>query len=137
IKHDKLDELTDANLFSPAELLSPLGITRDDSIRSAMATKQSKHIIPVEKSSPVLISNGAEQVIHYHLSNDFTVVAKKDGEVVEVNKDTGIVIVGYYDEKGKLSEFQAIDTNSKVVKNGAGGYYLHTKLVFKLKQGDR
>lgn len=137
IKHDKLDELTDANLFSPAELLSPLGITRDDSIRSAMATKQSKHIIPVEKSSPVLISNGAEQVIHYHLSNDFTVVAKKDGEVVEVNKDTGIVVVGYYDEKGKLSEFQAIDTNSKVVKNGAGGFYLPNKLVFKLKKGDK
>ena len=29
IKDDKLEELTDANLFSPAELLSPLGVTRD------------------------------------------------------------------------------------------------------------
>ena len=32
IKKDKLDELKDVNLFSPAELLSPLGVTRDNCI---------------------------------------------------------------------------------------------------------
>ena len=29
IKNDQLDKLKDSNLFSPAELLSPLGVTRD------------------------------------------------------------------------------------------------------------
>lgn len=130
VKDDKLDELNDATLFSPAEMLSPLGASRDDSIRTAMATKQSKHIIPIEKSSPVLISNGAEQVIHYHLSNDFSVVAKEDGKVVEIDDETGLIIVEYKD-----GTHQAIDKNPKVVKNGAGGFYLSNQLSCKLKVG--
>ena len=32
VKKDKLDELKDANLFTPAELLSPLGASRDRSV---------------------------------------------------------------------------------------------------------
>jgi hypothetical protein len=78
-----------------------------------MATKQSKHIIPIAKASPVLISNGVEQVIHHHLSNDFVVTAKDDGSVIDVNTSTGIIIVEYKD-----GSTQAIDTNPRVVKNG-------------------
>lgn len=132
IKEDKVDELSDVNLFSPAELLSPLGVTRDDSIRTAMATKQSKHIIPIAKSSPVLISNGVEQVIQYHLSNDFIVKAKMDGKVLDVDESTGLVIVEYTD-----GSKQAIDTTSRVVKNGAGGFYLSNKLTCNLKVGEK
>ena len=36
IKSDKKEELTDMNLFSPSELLYPLGNTRDDAIRTAI-----------------------------------------------------------------------------------------------------
>jgi len=132
VNDDRLEKLTDANLFSPAELLSPLGVTRDDSIRTAMATKQSKHIIPIAKSSPVLISNGSEQVIHYHLSNDFIVRAKLDGEVVEVNEDAGIAMVKYKD-----GSVQAIDTQPRVVKNGAGGFFLSNQLSCNLKKGQK
>lgn len=146
IAGENLDHLKDANLFSPAELLSPLGVTRDDSNRTAMATKQSKHIIPVEKASPVLISNGAEQIIPYHLSNDFTVVAKADGEVVEVNEEAGLIIIGYYSEdkkagskktKAGISSYQSIDISPRIVKNGAGGFYLSNKLICNLKVGDK
>lgn len=97
-----------------------------DSIRTAMATKQSKHIIPIENASSVLISNGAEQVIHYHLSDDFSVVAKHDGVVKEVNEETGIIVIEYQNPKGikqpdgstKNTLFYAIDTSPKTVKNG-------------------
>jgi hypothetical protein len=143
VKNEKLNELNDANLFSPAELLSPMGVSRDDSIRTAMATKQSKHIIPIKKSSPVLISNGAEQVIHYHLSDDFSVVAKHDGKVVEVNEEAGLIIVEYTDKNGipqpdggmKNTLKQAIDISERVVKNGAGGFYLSNQLQSNLKVG--
>ena len=132
LKDDDTKGLTDVNLFSPAELLSPLGVTRDDSIRTAMATKQSKHIIPIAKSSPVLISNGCEQVVQYHLGSDFIVRAKMDGQVMEVHADTGIAIVKYKD-----GSIQAIDTKPRVVKNGAGGFYLSNQLSFNLKKGDK
>ncbi len=127
-----VDKLTDVNLFSPAELLSPLGATRDDTIRTAMATKQSKHIIPIKKSSPVLISNGAEQAIQYHLSDDFNVVAEFDGVVQEINEDAGLMIVKY-----TTGDYKAIEINSKVVKNGAGGFYLPNKLKPKFKEGQK
>lgn len=129
---DDTSKLTDVNMFSPAELLSPLGVTRDDSIRTSMATKQSKHIIPITKASPVLISNGAEQVIQYHLSNDFIVRAKMNGEVVEANDDVGLVVVKYKD-----GTVQAIDTKPRVVKNGAGGFYLSNQLTCNLKKGQK
>lgn len=137
LNDDNLEELKDANLFSPAELLSPLGVTRDDSIRTAMATKQSKHIIPIEKSSPVLISNGVEGAIHYHLSDDFSIVAKGDGKVVEVNEQLGIIMVEYDAVKGKPKQYKAIDINPRVVKNGAGGFYLSNKMTCDLKLNQR
>ena len=77
------------------------------------SVKQSKHIVPVVKQSPVLLSNGVEQVIQYHLSDDFSVVAKDDGEIVEINNETGLVIIKY-----KNGETKTIDTSPKVVKNG-------------------
>lgn len=80
-----------------------------------MATKQSKHIIPVKNASPVLMSNGAEQVMHYHLSDDFSVVAQQDGEVLEVDDKNHLIIVKYKDGTNK-----AIDVSTKIVKNGAG-----------------
>lgn len=126
------DSLKDTNIFSPAEMLSPLGASRDDSSRTAMAVKQSKHIIPVKKSSPVLISNGSEQTIHHHLSHDFAVVAKGDGVVKEVDEKTGLVIVEYSN-----GDKEAFDTTPKIVKNGAGGFFLENKLDLKFKQGDK
>lgn len=132
IKDDDIENLTDANLFTPAEMLTPMGVTRDDSIRTAMASKQSKHIIPISKASPVLISNGAEQVIQYQLSKDFVVVAEDDGVVEEVDDKTGLVVVKY--KNGKV---QAIETNPKVVKNSASGFYISNKLNCDLKPGQK
>lgn len=129
---EDMDELKDVNLFGPAELLSPLGATRDDSIRLAMATKQSKHIVPVKTSSPVLISNGAEQTIQYELTNDFVVVAKEDGTVIERDEKSGLVVVQY-----KSGKCEAIDISPKTVKNGAGGFYLTNKMECNLKVGQK
>lgn len=132
IKADKLDELTDANLFSPTELLYPLGNTKDDSIRTAMAGKQSKHVIPVQNSSPALISNGVDEVIKYQLSSDFVVIAEEDGVVVDYNDKTKILIVEY-----KSGKHRAVNLAPSIVKNGGGGFYLANQLITKYKVGDR
>ena len=80
------------------------------------------------KSSPVLISNGAEQVVQYHLSNTFSIIAKEDGEVVEIDDKTKLIIVRY-----KNGETQAIDMKPRIVKNGAGGFYLQNQYTCNLK----
>lgn len=129
---ENIDNLTDTQLFSPSELLTPNSASKDDSTRTAMATKQSSHIIPVKKSSPVLLSNGVEKAIHYNLSSDFVICAKDDGEVVEIDEDTGLVIVKY-----KSGECQSIDTKPRVAKNSASGFYISNKLNCNLKKGQK
>ena len=79
------------------------------------------------------MSNGAEKVLPYHLSSDFSVVAEDDGEVVEVNEKNEIAVVKY--KNGKI---KAINMGTKVVKNGAGGFFLTSKLdCSKLKKGKK
>lgn len=126
------DELKDVNLFSVSELVTSLGVTRDDSIRTSMAGKQTRHVIPTKNSAPVLISNGAEEAIKYKLGSDFVVNAEEDGEVVEFNTDSNIMIVKY-----KSGKHKAIDLSSHVVKNGMGGFYLSNQLVSDYSVGDK
>lgn len=47
---------------------------------------------------------------------------KDDGKVVELNDDTGLMIVEY-----KNGESDAISINNRIAKNGAGGFYLSKK----------
>ena len=127
-----LNKLNDVNLLSPGELLTTLGARHDDTVRTAMATKQSKHVIPVANSSPVLISNGAEQVARFNLSSDYIVNAKMDGEVAEKNDDVGLMIVKYKDGTS-----QAISLTPRMAKNGGGGFYLSNRLVTEYNIGDK
>ena len=129
---DNLSDLKDTNLYSPAELLFPLGNTRDDSMRIAMACKQSKHVIPVKNASPALIANGVDEAIRFELSSDFVVNAEDDGEVVDINEKTSIMMVKY-----KNGKYRAIDLSPNIVKNGGGGFFLNNLLVTNLKVGDK
>lgn len=122
--------LTDANLMTPIEMLTPMTATHDDNNRNAMASKQTCHAIPVEGNCPALVSTGMDQMIHYRTGNSFSVVAKEDGKVIELNEDKELMIIQY-----KSGKKQAIDLSTSVVKNGGGGFYLTNKLTPKFKQG--
>lgn len=123
-------KLKDINVFSPGEILCPLGVTNDDPTRTGHAIKQSKHVIPVKKSSPVLISNGAEEICRFGLSSDFVINAKMDGKVVEVDEKLGLIVCEYKD-----GTHQAINLNPNIVKNGGGGFYLSNRMITNLKLG--
>ena len=127
---DKLDDYNDVNLFGVAEMLTTSGAQRDDGIRTAMSTKQSTHVTPVKKSSPSLVTNGAEQALQYHLSKDWSFVAQEDGKVVELDESTGLMIVQY-----KSGKADAISISSRIAKNGAGGFHLSKQMVPRFKQG--
>lgn len=132
IKQGKEDELTDVNVFSPAELMMPMSASYDDPTRLGHAIKQSKHVVPVKDSSPVLISNGMEEVVRFKLSSDFVVNADEDGTVVEKDEETGIMIVKY-----KSGKTKAVNLSEFIVKNGGGGFFLSNKLITDLEVGDK
>jgi hypothetical protein len=132
IKENDKESLKDVNLFSASELLYPLGNTRDDSIRTAMAKRQSGHVIPVQNSSPALITNGADEAIRFDLSTDFVVNAEDDGVVVDYDDKSKIMMIEY-----KNGKHQAVNLAPQVVKNGGGGFFLNNQLETTFKVGDK
>lgn len=94
--------------------------------------KQSIQVVPVTNASPVLIANGFDEVARFHLSSDFVVNADEDGEVIDYDSKSEIMIVKY-----KSGNVRAVDLGSKIVKNGGGGYYLSNRLITKLSVGDK
>lgn len=118
------DTLKDVNIFSPAEMLTPGTARNDDPIRTAIATKQSQHTVPVEDASPALISNGYDEAVQFHLSDDFVINAEEDGKVVDVNEELGFIVVKYNSGKTK-----AIYTKPEIVKNSGGGFYMSNQLT--------
>ena len=124
---DEINELSSAQLMSPAEMLSPPGALHDDGPRTAMAFKQTQYMLPVEGSCPVFFGNKVEEVMPYHISREFVVTAKQDGQVVEI-KD-GIVVVQYKD-----GSYDSIDTNPRMKKNSSSGFYIRTRLNSNLTE---
>lgn len=126
---EDLDAASNANLMTPAELLSPPGALHDDAPRTAMAYKQSQYMVPVKGACPVFFGNKVESVIPYHLDSEFTIVAQDDGEVISI--ENGIVIVRY-----KNGQCIAIDTNPKMKKNSSG-FFVQMQLKCDLKVGEK
>ena len=127
----KINEYTDANLFGIAELLTTGCATGDDSCRTTMTCRQSTHCVSVAKSSPVLVSNGADRIMPYHCSKDWVFVAQDDGVVVEYDEKIGLLIVEY-----KNGEHEAVDLK-RIAKNGAGGFNVSKHMNVNYKKGDK
>lgn len=127
---ENVNDLTCAQLCTPSELLTPLGVQHDDPTRTSMAYKQSISMVLVDDSDPVLIGNGVEKVLPYHISSEFTVVAEDDGIVVE--KKEGYVVVKY-----KNGKYRSIDTSVKLRKNADGGFFIPTSLRCDKEVGDK
>lgn len=122
-----VDNLNAANLLTPSELLSPPGVLHDDGPRTAMGYKQSQYMLPVAGSTPVFFGNKVESVIPYHMSREFVITAKQDGQVVEI-KD-GWIIVQYKD-----GSYDSIDTNPRMRKNSSSGFFIKTHMQSHLKE---
>lgn len=121
---DDPESLKDINIFSPVEMLTPGTARNDDPIRTAIAGKQSQHVVPVADAAPALISNGYDEAVQFHLSDDFVINAEEDGEVIDINEELGFIMVKY-----KSGKTRAINMKTEVVKNSGGGFYMSNTLI--------
>ena len=117
------NELKDVNVFSPVELLTPGSARMDDPIRTAIAVKQSSHVVPVKDAVPALVSNGFDEALQFHLSDDFVINAEEDGKVIDINDDVGFIMVQY-----KSGKTKAIYTKPEIVNNSGGGFFMSNQL---------
>lgn len=129
IKKSYTDDMGVTKSLSITEALTPFGTTRDDPFRTAMTFIQtSKHSMRVKNSSPLLITNGADEALPYMVSDMFAFKAKDKGTVVEI---TDQYMKIEYDNG--TNDF--VDLREQVKKNSDGGVYETLKLDTDLKPG--
>ena len=135
INSKKPKELNNANTFSIMEAMSPMAVNHDDPFRTAMAyTQTSQHQVSVQRSMPMLVTSGADQVLPYITSNKFSYKFKgRKGHVKELTKDYMII------ENDDTKECEYVDLRETIRKNSDGGFYITTKLdpIKGIKVGDK
>ena len=123
------EDYNDLQLASFSELLTPGTVSRDDAIRNAIATSQTSHIVSTADAEPVLISNGVDEIAASYLSDEFVVMAKEDGKVIEISG--GYMIVQY-----KSGRKQAIPVMDRYSFNSGSGFYVDNKLKTNFEVND-
>ena len=126
------EDISITKRLSITEAVTPLGVTHDDPIRSAMSFIQTaKHAMPVEHAYPLLVTTGADEAMPYIVSDTFSFRAKEDGTVVELEPDHHM-IVSYKSGQGDY-----ISLKEEVRKNSDGGFYITIKLSTDMKKGQK
>lgn len=123
-------DYNDLQLASFSELLTPGTVSRDDAIRTAIATSQTSHIVSTAAAQPCLISNGVDEIVPAYLTDEFSVLADEDGTVLEENED--FMIVQY-----KSGKKRAINIGHRQSFNSGSGFYVDNKLQTNFQQGDK
>lgn len=125
------ENMNDANTMTATESIIPLSATHDDPMRIAMSFIQtSKHSVRTEDADPLLVTNGADEVMPYLTTNRFAYKAKMNGKIIDLNEH---YILVEYDDGTK----DYINLDEVIEHNSDGGYYVPLKLdaVEGLKKG--
>lgn len=124
VKKEKTSEMNDANTLTATEAMIPFGSTHDDPMRTAMSFIQtSKHAVRTEDSDPLLVTNGADEVMPYMTTDKFAFKAKEDGIIKEFVPGE-YMLVEY--TSGKKDYINLKETTEK---NSDGGYYVPLQLT--------
>lgn len=118
------------NLLTVSEALHPFSVNHDDAQRIAMNLSQAQQILPVADSDPMLTSYGMDGMLA-KMSNDFTIVAKQDGQIQNIDENS--IVIKYAD---KTKEVRLINT---IEKNSAKNFYIRNSmhLVKGMRVGSR
>ena len=123
-------DYNDLQLASFSELLTPGTVSRDDAIRTAIATSQTSHIVPTAEAQPCLISNGIDELLPACLTDEFAVIADDDGVVLDTNEDYMII---QYNNGNK----RAINIGHRQSFNSGSGFFVDNKLKSNFEKGDK
>ena len=122
-------DYNDFQLASCSELETPGTVSRDDAIRTAIATSQTSHIVSTADAQPCLISNGFDEVVPAYLTDEFSVLADEDGTVLDMNED--FMIVQY-----KSGKKRSINIGHRQSFNSGSGFYVDNKLLSNFQKGE-
>ena len=122
ISDGNVEKMNTAKTMTATEAMTPFGSTRDDGMRTNMTFIQTaKHMLRVEESDPLLVTNGSDEALAYMTTDKFAFKAKHDGVIKEIAEE--YIIVEYND---KTKDY--VDLRERVMKNSDGGHYVPLKL---------
>lgn len=125
------EEMSVTNTYSMTEALSPFVVSSDDPFRNDMTFVQTaKHSTPIDYSTPMLVTTGADAAMPYLCSNMFANKAKAKGVIRDITDD--YMIVDYDDGS---SDYIRLD--EQTMKNSDGGFYINLQLKTDLKIGSK
>jgi hypothetical protein len=120
-----------SNSLTITEAMNPMGTTHDDPMRSAMTFVQTaKHQVRTVKSDPLLVTNGADEVLPYLTTDIFCKKAEENGKVIELTDN--YMIVEY-----ASGNHEYVDLGTRIEKNSDGGFYVNIQHVTNLKEGSK
>ena len=138
IKSTKDTEMTDTKTLCMTEALTPLAVTGDDPFRTAMTFIQtSKHGMRIQKGSPMLVSDGADEAIAYIAGDTFSFKAKDSGKVVELTDDYMIIKYDSINLDTGKPIYEFVDLKERTLKNSDGGFFISVKLDSNVKKGQK
>lgn len=126
------EDMTAADMMTPAELLSPFTNTHADPPRIGMQVTQAKHVIPTAKQSRPLFGTGMEKTLPYILGSDFVYKAKQDGIVEKIDEKLELMTIKYKD-----GTTDVVDLSPLQSKNSNGGFYITNKKEPLVKVGQK
>lgn len=117
--------------MSVTDSMIALSATSDDPFRQLMGNVQrNKHMLNVRYSSPPLITSGTDSALPFLTRNLFSVKAKKDGKVIEINDS--YILIEYNDG---TKDF--INMYPQSIKDSGGGMHLELRYDTDLKLGSK
>ena len=124
-------KMNTASSLTITEALNPMTNTHDDPVRVAMTFVQtSKHQVRTEKSDPLIVSNGADEVLPYLTTDIFCKKSEKAGTVKEITDK--YMVVEYTDGTNDY-----VDLSDRIEKNSDGGFFVGVKLDTDLAVGQK
>lgn len=85
IEKNSIESMNAANTLCITEALNPFSNISDAGERVAMVYSQGKHTVRTKRSSPLLVSYGADEAMPYLISNTFAHKAPFSGKIKEIN----------------------------------------------------
>ena len=132
---DEVEKVEDSDLslgdLSLTDSMIAFTTSSDDPFRQLMGYLQrNKHFVPTESSAPPLITTGTDAALPYLTANKFSINAKDDGIVEEVND--GYILISYNN-----GDKEFIDLTSQSIKDSANGIFLELRYSTNLKKNQK
>lgn len=126
-----INNISTGDKLSPDELIMPCITKFDHPNRVGFSSGQWKHTLPLAGGGdPPMVGSGFEKTVVKLIGDTFSIRAKKDGKIININEETNSLIMEY-----KNGEKEAYNFGKEFIRNS--NFYLENNLVINVKVGER